>query len=122
MSARHAVCRESDVEAGRLTSVRAGRATVLLTRLPDGTIQAIAARCPHQGADLGAGCVVHFVEGERPGALRVDDGRAVIRCPWHGFEYFAETGEPAVHSPAHHRLRLRTYPVEIESGQVVVIA
>jgi nitrite reductase/ring-hydroxylating ferredoxin subunit len=121
MSVRHAVCRASEVAAGELKPVQAGRAKVLLTRLPDGTIRAFAARCPHQGADLEKGCVVRFVEGDRAGMLRVDDGRAVVRCPWHGFEYFAETGEPAVAPPAHQRLRLRTYPVEIRDGEVVVI-
>jgi nitrite reductase/ring-hydroxylating ferredoxin subunit len=117
---RVAVCREVDVEAGRLKPVQVGRAKVLLTRLPDGRVGAFAARCPHQGADLEAGCVVRFVEGDGPGRLRVDDGRAVVRCPWHGFEYFAETGEPAVASPAHQRLRLRTYSVEIDDGNVVI--
>lgn len=118
---RLAVCRESEVEAGQLKPVQVGRAKVLLTRLPDGSVRAFAARCPHQGADLGAGCVVRFVEGDRPGQVRIDDARAVIRCPWHGFEYFAETGEPAVPSPAHHRLRLRTYAVEIDGEDVVIV-
>ena len=121
MSARHRVCAEGEVVAGRLKPVQAGRAKVLLTRLADGTIRAIGARCPHQGADLEAGCVVRFVDGDEPGRLHVEDGRDVVRCPWHGFEYFAATGEPAVASPAHQRLLLRTYPVEIEGGEVVVL-
>ena len=118
---RLAVCREAEVEAGGLKPVQVGRVKVLLTRLPDGRVGAFAARCPHQGADLETGCVVRFVEGDRPGRLRVDAGRAVVRCPWHGFEYFAETGEPAVPSPAHRRLRLRTYAVEIDGGDVVIV-
>ena len=121
MSARHRVCAEDEVEPGRLKAVQAGRAKVLLTRLGDGSIRAVGARCPHQGADLEAGCVVHFVDGDGPGRLRVEDGRDVVRCPWHGFEYFAATGEPAVASPAHQRLRLRTYAVEVEAGEVIVV-
>ena len=118
---RVAVCRAGEVEAGRLKPVQVGRAKVLLTRLPDGRVRAFAARCPHQGADLGAGCVVRFVDGDGPGRVRVDDGSAVVRCPWHGFEYFAETGEPAVPSPAHQRLRLRTYAVEIDGDDIVIV-
>lgn len=122
MTTRHKVCAEAEVVSGNLKPVQAGRAKVLLTRLSDGTIRAIGARCPHQGADLEAGCVVSFVDGDAPGRLKVEAGRDVVRCPWHGFEYFAETGEPTVPSPAHHRLRLRLYAVEVEDGEVVVLS
>ena len=114
------LCRADEVVEGRFLPVMMGRAKVLLTRLADGTVRAFAARCPHQGADLEAGCVVSFVDGDRPGRLRVEGGREVVRCPWHGFEYFAATGEPAVPSPDHHRLRLRTYVVEVVGGDVVL--
>jgi 3-phenylpropionate/trans-cinnamate dioxygenase ferredoxin subunit len=120
MSGREVLCRADEVMPGRLHPVRIGRATALVTRLADGTLRAFAARCPHQGADLAAGCVVRYVDGERPGALRVEDGRDVVRCPWHGFEYFAATGEPTVPSPGHHRLRLRTFAVEVVGGDVVL--
>lgn len=120
MSAREVLCRAEEVAEGRLLPVRIGRARALVTRLTDGSLRAFAARCPHQGADLAAGCVVRYVDGDRPGTLRVEDGRDVVRCPWHGFEYFAATGEPAVPSPGHHRLRLRTYAVEVVGGDVVL--
>ena len=120
MSVRQVVCRVDEVVEGRLIPVALGRGKALLTRLSDGTIRAFGARCPHQGADLEAGCVVRFVDGDRPGMVRVEDGREVVRCPWHGFEYFAETGEAAVPSPAHQRLRLRMYAVEIVDDDVVI--
>jgi nitrite reductase/ring-hydroxylating ferredoxin subunit len=120
MSAREVLCRADEVVQGRLLPVRIGHARALVTRLADGTLRAFAARCPHQGADLEAGCVVRYVDGDSPGTLRVDDDRDVVRCPWHGFEYFAASGEPTVPSPGHHRLRLRLYPVEIVGGDVVL--
>ena len=115
------LCRADEVAEGRFTPAMLGRAKVLVTRLADGTVRAFAARCPHQGADLEAGCVVRYVNGDRPGTLRVEEGREVVRCPWHGFEYFAATGEPAVPSPAHHRLRLRIYSVEVVGEDVVLV-
>ncbi len=120
MSGREVLCRAEEVVHGRLLPVRIGRARAVVTRLADGSLRAFAARCPHQGADLGAGCVVRYVDGDGPDTLRVEEGRDVVRCPWHGFEYFAATGEPTVPSPQHHRLRLRTYPVEIVGADVVL--
>ena len=120
MSARHVVCRADEVVEGRFIPVALDRGKALLTRLSDGTIRAFGARCPHQGAELEAGCVVRFVDGDRPGMVRVEDGREVVRCPWHGFEYSADTGEAVVQSPEHQRLRLRMYAIEIVGEDVVI--
>ena len=56
--------------------------------------------CLHTGGPLG--------EGE------VDDGCAV--CPWHGWRYDLETGA----SPLNPRVRVATYPVWVEDGEVKV--
>lgn len=119
--AREVVCKAGDVPPGRLVPVRLGRAKVLLARDGDGTIRAVAARCPHQGADLEAGCLAGFVEAARPNELAVDVAREVVRCPWHGFEYHLASGEPTVASPAHRKMRLRTFAVEVDGDDVVIV-
>ena len=59
---------------------------------------------------------------EGDNGLNVDPDRPVLRCPWHGFEYDLATGEPVVPAPAHRRMRLRTYPVELIGDEVVIAA
>ena len=120
--AREVVCKVTDVVVGRLTAARLGRAKLVLTQLGDGTIHAVAARCPHQGADLEAGCVAALVDAERPNELTVAEGRQVLRCPWHGFEFDLASGEAVVPPPGHRNMRLRTFAVEIEGNDVVIVA
>ena len=114
----HVLCPRAALAPGRLTRAVAGRMPVLVT-LMAGRPVAFAARCPHQGADLGAGCVVDLVGADTDGCLTVDPDRPIVRCPWHGFEYDLATGDPVVASPAHHRLRLRHVAVREEAGQIV---
>lgn len=61
------VARSEDVTEGALRAAEAGGVPLVLTRLPGGTVIALADRCSHRGAPL------H--EGE------LDDGCLV--CPWH---------------------------------------
>ena len=115
------ICKLSDLAEGHLTPAMLGRAPILVT-LVRGEPRAVAARCPHQGADLQAGCLVGRVSTRPDGAITVDPARPVLRCPWHGFEYDLATGDPLVQSPAHRRMRLRTYTVRVQAGDVVIDA
>ena len=113
------LCKLSDLAEGRLTPAQHGKVPVLVTLL-SGQPRAIAARCPHQRANLSAGCIVGRVESEPGGGLRVDPCRPVLRCPWHGFEYDLATGDPVVAAPEHRRMRLRSYPVQVVGDNVVI--
>ena len=117
--AEHVLCRRADLVPGRLTPARAGRMPVLVTLIGDRPA-AIAARCPHQGADLSSGCIVDHVDADSEGHLVTEPGRPIVRCPWHGFEYDLATGEPCVPSPGHQRLRLRTLDVSERDGDIVI--
>lgn len=117
----HVVGKLGELPEGALVPVVAGRARVVLIRRGD-SVAAVAARCPHQGADLSEGLLTGFVDGPAPGCLTLDRERLVLRCPWHGFEYDVATGEPLAASPEHRRLRLRRYAVEIDGGDVRVDA
>ena len=76
----HVVCARADLSPGRLTRGVAGRMPVLLTLVGDQPV-AIAARCPHQGADLGGGCVVEFVDAAPDGHLITDPARPIAAAP-----------------------------------------
>lgn len=113
------IARLDTLAPGRLTAARIGRTPVVLT-LHDGNVLAVAARCPHQGANLCAGLVTGFVEqGQGGAAVAVDRSRAILRCPWHGFEFDMHSGEPTVTSPDHRRLRLRRFAVSVVDGDVI---
>ena len=48
--------------------------------------------------------------------MTLADAAPVIACPWHGWEFDVESGE-AVWNPSQ---RIRTYPVDIAGGRVLV--
>ncbi len=112
------VGRLSDLSEGQLTPAKLGRAAILLT-LADGQPRAVAARCPHQGAELSSGRVVDHVDSDG-GCLVVDPTRPSLRCPWHGFEFDLATGDPVVPAPEHRRMRLRTFAVTVRGDDVVI--
>jgi 3-phenylpropionate/trans-cinnamate dioxygenase ferredoxin subunit len=77
---------------------------------------ALADRCPHRGAPLCSnGAVVDAVEGVGD-AARVTRERALVRCPWHKWDFDIATGRCAVDA----RLRVRRYPVRVDGGELVV--
>ncbi len=67
----------------------------------DGIVYAFADSCRHEGGPLSSG------------VLRDD----VVTCPWHGWAYNVRSGKSVVPPVG---LRLATYPVLIEDGQIVV--
>jgi nitrite reductase (NADH) small subunit len=64
----------------------------------NGAISALDNVCLHEGGPLGQGVI---------------DGNKVV-CPWHGWEYDAQTGE---HGPG---ATVQVYPIKIENGDVLV--
>lgn len=116
---RHVICRRDELREGALTPLRAGRMPVVAT-LVGGAPTVVVARCPHQGADLARGAVVDHVSVDAEGCIMVDPDRAVLRCPWHGFEFDILTGEPVVPAPPHLRLRLRHLDASVDGDDIVV--
>lgn len=67
----------------------------------EGVILAIDDTCPHQGGPLGEGYL---------------EESGVVSCPWHGWTFDLRTGV----SPIDPDVRVRTYPVRIEAGEIIV--
>lgn len=96
------------VDAGRLSELVPGRprrvtppgAERIAVVLHDGEVRALHAVCRHQGGPLDEG--------------RVVDG--CLTCPWHGWQYDPATGA----SPPPFTERVRTFPVRIDGGRVLV--
>jgi 3-phenylpropionate/trans-cinnamate dioxygenase ferredoxin subunit len=85
-----------------------------------GALYAIRNACPHQGADLCRGTVGGTMLPSDVYEYRYGlDGR-IVRCPWHGWEFDLATGEK-VFDPSS-RARVRTYPVAVVDGRIVIDA
>jgi len=111
---RQVVCNESELSVGEKKAFKVGDTSVLVYRLPDG-LYATQNSCTHVFAPLTRGKIL---DGER------------IRCPLHRAEFDIRTGEVckwANFPPGIQLLNvlrgekaLKTYPVSVEEGNVVV--
>lgn len=100
---------------GERRLVELGGRTIGVFQL-DGDFFALADRCPHRGAPLcSSGQVVNAVEGVGD-AARVTREAALVRCPWHKWDFDIATGRCAVDA----KLRVRRYAVRVDGDEVVV--
>jgi nitrite reductase/ring-hydroxylating ferredoxin subunit len=124
---RVVVCRTAELLPGerRIVVPFRGRAGIGVFNV-NGRFHALRNICPHKSGPLCTGRVTgRIVAGAPPSGrpLASDDYRIVqegeiIRCPWHLWEFEIATGRCLVDATA----RVKTYPVAIEDGYVVVYA
>ena len=93
------VARVEDVPPGSVVAVEAGGEPIALANV-GGALHAVQGECLHLQGPLGEG----WLEG------------AVLTCPWHGWQYDVRTGE----NEFDRAICLRTYPVQVEDGEVGV--
>jgi nitrite reductase (NADH) small subunit len=93
------VVAESELLPGNCMEVRVGEKGIALYNV-GGTIYATTNTCIHRGGPLGQGML---------------DGQ-VVMCPWHAWTFDVCSGESTVNP----ELRVTTYPVKVEDGQVLV--
>jgi nitrite reductase/ring-hydroxylating ferredoxin subunit len=100
---------------GCVSVVQAGRTEIGIVRW-SGAVYAINNICAHQGGPLCHGVLAARLTALRPGDLQLDESAPVIACPWHGWEFDLASGE-AIWDPT---MRIRTFPVRIADGRVLV--
>ena len=96
----HTVARVEDLPTGRALVAKVGETEVAVFHC-DGGFYATQAACLHLGGPVGRGKL---------------DG-CVVSCPWHGWQYDVRTGE----NEFDRALRLETYEVVVEGGEVKVV-
>jgi nitrite reductase/ring-hydroxylating ferredoxin subunit len=102
-------------DPGRIRMVEVGGHRVGLVRVGD-DVHALADRCPHRGAPLcSGGRTVHGIELEGGVPVRGVE-RALVRCPWHKWDFDVASGRCLVHPT----LRIRRYRVIVGRDEVVV--
>ncbi len=111
----HFVCEVGEFSTGEVKSVRAGGKRIAVACLPDGSFRAVADTCPHEAARLSEGVVESMWVADEVSAPRASGERCVIVCPWHNFEFDLESGHSTCEP---RRMRIKTYPVEVEDGEV----
>jgi len=93
------VARVEDLPPGTVRHVRAEDVDLAIGRVGDDFF-ATQGACLHLQGPLGHG----RLEGH------------VLSCPWHGWQYDVRSG----YNEFDHAIRLRTYPVQVEDGEVRV--
>jgi len=107
----------AEIPPGTHRVVQAGRIAVGGFNV-SGTFYALSNICPHQYGPLCEGTVhgttaCSAATGWKFAWVRQGE---IVTCPWHGIEFDIVTGK-SLSSP---RMRVRTYPVTVEEGQIKV--
>jgi nitrite reductase (NADH) small subunit len=115
--AEHIIGPVSDFPPGSHRVVKIGRVAIGVFNV-GGRFHALPNVCPHQFGPLCEGTVngttaCSAATGWQFAWVRQGE---IVTCPWHGIEFDIATGR-SLSSP---RLKVRTYPIIVESGQVKV--
>ena len=107
----------ADFISGRLVRVVLGGRGIVVVRDGD-RFYALRDACVHQGAKLSkghlGGTAANCGVGDAITYVRCGQ---ILQCPWHGWEYDLVSGCSLVDPD---RMRVKSYPVRIESGRVLV--
>jgi nitrite reductase (NADH) small subunit len=101
----------------RIVSVE-GR-EVAVVRWSENEFYALHNRCPHMGGPVGCGGLAPKIVsrgGGVPGSVEVDDDVPTLTCPWHKWEFQVKDGASVWSG----KYRVRTYPVHVEDGDVIL--
>jgi 3-phenylpropionate/trans-cinnamate dioxygenase ferredoxin subunit len=113
---KHVVAAEGEIPPGGRKLVELEGRSIGVFNL-GGEYFALRNRCPHQGGALCEGKLWGVLRADLPGQFEYEPSREVLTCPWHGWEFFVRTGRSWCEPD---RLRVRRYPVSVETYPVSV--
>jgi nitrite reductase/ring-hydroxylating ferredoxin subunit len=113
---KHVVCAADELTLGTRRIVEVEGRSIGIFNV-GGSLYAILNRCPHRGAPLCRGTVGGTMLPSSPHVYVYGLEDRLLRCPWHGWEIDLATGRP-LFDPE--RAKVRTFPVTVQDGQVVV--
>jgi nitrite reductase/ring-hydroxylating ferredoxin subunit len=116
MGKRHVVATVGEIAPGSSKLVEVAGREIGVFNL-GGAFFALLSKCPHEGASLCKGKIVHRVESDEPGRYRMIEGSEMIRCPWHGWQYDIRTGQSWCDPD---NIALRRYAVSVERGDAIL--
>jgi nitrite reductase/ring-hydroxylating ferredoxin subunit len=104
-----------ELQEAKPAVVQAGGRDLVLMRWQN-DVYALRNICPHMSTALLKGKVTSYVGGDTVGEIIFDHQNPIIACPWHHYEYSLMDGQCLTDV----NLRIRSYPVRIEDGRVLV--
>jgi nitrite reductase/ring-hydroxylating ferredoxin subunit len=112
------VCMLDELTPGTMVRFDLGDTPLVVCRSEgSGTVYALDARCPHQGALLCLGTLTGIKMTTGSGReVTVRQGE-IIRCPVHRWNFDVRTGYSIGIWPQH---QAQTYPVRVENGKIFV--
>ena len=110
------VGKANDLHPGEVRIVPLGKKASLGVFNVGGRFYALKNLCPHQGGPLCQGRLRPLIVSDRPYQVSYQRESEILRCPWHNWEFDIKTGE-ALCNPG---VRVRTYAVTVEAGEIVV--
>jgi nitrite reductase/ring-hydroxylating ferredoxin subunit len=131
---RHMVCPVQELALGERKLVKLEGRSIGVFNI-HGEFFALRNNCPHQGAELCKGEIQGIMLPSEPGEYAYGRDGEIVRCPWHGWEFDIKTGESVfdpfqchvktyevevVDKPEDVVPSVETYPVNVESGWIVV--
>lgn len=116
MAGAHVVCPAAELPPGTRKIIDVGGRSIGVFNV-GGELYALRNSCPHKGAPLCEGTVGGTMIPSDPHTYVYGLDDRLLRCPWHGWEIDLATGRPALISAPG---RVRTYPVAVRDGQVVI--
>jgi nitrite reductase/ring-hydroxylating ferredoxin subunit len=115
---KQVICKAGELQPGEVLSTKLGPMPIVVVRTEAGRLYAILDKCLHMGGALSKGKLLVAQNGRQCGDYHEEEGRFILKCPWHGYEYDLTTGA-TLFDP---ELKLRTFSVREEDGQIVVEA
>ena len=82
----------------------------------NGKLYALRNVCPHRTGPLCRGRTRPLVISDNQRNICFEREDEIIKCPWHQWEFDLRTGRSITDDD----LRVRTYPVEEENGNIVI--
>jgi nitrite reductase (NADH) small subunit len=115
VSERVVVCAADELAPGDMVPARLDGTPIVVVRTHDGELHGLVDRCVHQGARLSGGRLLPGTDGDHVGEYRLREDDAVLKCPWHGYEYDVRSGCALFDR----RRRLRRVDVRVQDGLIV---
>lgn len=112
---RHVVAHVDDIKPGERRVVAVDGREIGIFNL-DGVFYALLNYCPHRAGPLCHGRVRPLVTAESVNQVAYGREGEILKCPWHQWEFDIKTGQALFDA----RLRVKSYNVGVEAGDVVI--
>lgn len=111
VGSEHVVCRVSELPPGERRILHINNISIGVFNVR-GRFYALHNRCPHKGAPLCLGTITDAIDASTRGEFHVVREDAILRCPWHGWEFDIATGRSWFDPRG---VRVRDYALTVEN-------